>query len=146
MSTSTSDNFNKQSFNNPYGNQAVRVASISAMTTQVLGDQIELMRLPAGAFVTGGHICVGTAVATATICVGVRYADGTSTGGTTGTDVLGTGVPLTTARAPQFLNFVPFTNDADTIVYATQVGAGGAAPGANIKFAAVVKYESTGSK
>ena len=146
MSTSTADNINKPTFNNPYGNQAVRIGSIAALTTQALGDSIDLMKLPAGAFVSGGFITVGTAVATATVCVGVRYADGTSTGGTTGTDVMGTGVPLTTARAPQFLNFVPFTNDADTIVYATQVGAGGATPGANIKLAAVVSYEPTGSK
>ena len=146
MTTSTADNFGRQAMHSPYGNKSQRVGRINAMTTQVLGDTIDLMKLPAGAFVTGGFVAVATAVTTATICMGVRYADGTSTGGTTGTDVLGTGIPLTTARAPQLLNFVPFVNDADTIVYATQIGAGGAAPGANIKFAAVVDYEDEGTR
>ncbi len=145
MATSTADNYNQQSMHSPYGNLSRRVATVAALGTMAATDTLDLMKIPGGAFLTGGHVVIATAVTTATLAIGVRYADGTSTGGTTGTAVLsGTGVALTTANAPQMLNFVPFENDVDTIVYATAPNI--AAPGANIKLAVAIDYEDRGTK
>lgn len=146
MATSTADNYNQQAFNNPYGNLSVKIATKAAFPTLANADTFDLMKIPAGAYIVGAHLVVATAIATSTVHIGVRYADGTSTGGTTGTAVLsGTGVLMTTANAKQYMNFVPFRNDADTIVYLTQASPG-QTPGANNAFAAVVEYEASGTK
>ena len=144
MATTKADNITQNLFNNPYGNKSVAVAKIASFTTLAAADTIDLMNMPAGAQIVSGFCVVATAITTATLAIGVRYADGTSTGGTTGTAVLsGTGVALTTALAPQLLNFVPFTNDKDTILYATAPNI--ASPGASIQFACSIEYEATGT-
>lgn len=140
-----SDNINEIQFMGAYGNASLGEAVIAAFPTMAAGDTIDLMKIPGGARIRSGQLVIATAITTATLAIGVRYADGTSTGGTTGTAVLsGTGAAITTSLAPQLLNFVPFANDVDTIVYATAVVAG--VPGANIAFALQLNYEASGTK
>lgn len=147
MAAFTADNFTQLTFMGAYGNQSYAEARVAALLTYASADTIDLFKLPGGARVFSGFVVVATAVATATFAVGVRYADGTSTGGTTGTAVLsGTGVSLATGKQPQTLNFVPFTNDVDTIVYATLASPQGAVPGANTALSVVVTYEAAGTK
>lgn len=146
MAAYSADNLTQIPFMGAYGNKASFTASLAVLGTYAQTDTVDLMRLPGGARLISGLVVVATAVSTSTIAIGVRYADGTSTGGTTGTAVLsGAGIVLTTALVPQAMNFVPFTNDVDTIVYAT-IASPGFAPGANIAFAATVDYEPTGTK
>ena len=144
MANFTADNYTQNNFNNPYGNKST-VDAILTLGTYAQYDTFDLAKVPAGARVLGGFVVVATAVATSTICVGVKYADGTSTGGTTGTAVVGTGATLSTALAPQTLSCVPFVNDVDTILYATVLSPG-FAPGANIPLHAVVDYVAEGTK
>jgi hypothetical protein len=145
MSTSTADNWTQLPYMGAYGNLAVIVAEKANIGTLAAADTIDLFKLPGGARVIMGHVQIATAITTATLAIGVRYADGTSTGGTTGTAVLsGTGVALTTALAPQFLNFQPFANDVDTIVYATAPNI--AVGGANNKLTVTLKYSAEGTK
>ena len=146
MASTLSNNFSQIAFMGAYGNKSTFTAQIAAFPTMAAADTIDLMRIPGGALVINGALMIATAVSTATLAIGVRYADGTSTGGTTGTAVMGAGVVLTTALTPQVFPFLPFVNDTDTIIYATVVSPQGAAPGANIAFAATVDYESRGTK
>ena len=139
------DNFTQVPFNGEYGNKSVAYAELAALSTLAASDTIDLVKIPGGARVLSGRIIIATAITTATLAIGVRYADGTSTGGTTGTAVMsGTGCALTTALAPQQLNFQSFVNDVDTIVYATAVVA--AVPGANTKLTAEIDYIAEGTK
>ena len=147
MAAYTADNFTQIPFNGAYGNKASAYGlyTFSTASGVVAADTIDLVKIPAGARVLSGRIIVATAITTATIAIGVRYSDGTSTGGTTGTAVMsGTGVALVTALAPQQLNFQPFSNDADIIVYATYVN--GAAPGHGIALSAEIDYHANGTK
>ena len=142
----TADNYSQISFMGAYGNKSI-VHGYVTMGTYSQYDTVDLVKIPAGAVVYDGFLLVATAVTTATVSIGVRYADGTSTGGTTGTAVMsGTGsIVLTTALANQPMTFEPFTNDADTIVYAI-VQSPGFTPGANTKLHALVGYKSDGTK
>jgi hypothetical protein len=147
MTTSTADNFSQNAYMGAYGNVAVVVADKAALGTLAASDTIDLCRIPGGARIFTGIVTIATAVTTATLAIGVRYADGTSTGGTTGTAVLsGTGVALTTALAPQVLNFQPFVNDVDTIVYATNPNTTSWGPGANTKLSVQLMYSAEGTK
>ncbi len=142
--TYKSGNYSEVAHNGAYGNlsNAVRTGTLS--TALAAGDTIDLCQLPGGAKVVSGYFVVTTAITTSTFHVGVRYADGTSTGGTTGTSVIsGTGVLGGTANAQQAFQFFPFTNDVDTILYATF--ANGAAITA-IPYAVSLDYEATGTK
>jgi hypothetical protein len=146
MAAFTADNYTNIAHNGAYGNKSTYNGVISLTTAMAQLDTLDLMKLPGGARIQNGFLVIATAVTTATVCVGVRYADGTSTGGTTGTAVLGTGIVLTTALTQQaFNNFVPFTNDVDTIVYATIVSPGFAS-GASIALHACVDYMASGTK
>lgn len=145
MTAYTCDNFTQIPYNGAYGNKAVAFAEMAAIGTLAASDTIDLLKIPAGARVLSGRVIIATAITTATLAIGVRYADGTSTGGTTGTAVMsGTGCALTTALAPQQLNFQSFRNDVDTIIYATAPNI--AAPGANTKLTVEVDYIAEGSK
>lgn len=145
MAKTYADNWKQVAYMGAYGNKAVVVADIAALGTLAASDTIDLVKIPGGARVIGGFVTIATAITTATLAIGVRYADGTSTGGTTGTAVMsGTGVALTTALAPQLLNFQSFVNDVDTIVYATAPNI--AAPGANTRLSVTVEYSAEGTK
>jgi hypothetical protein len=144
MAAFTANNYTQITHNGAYGNKST-VDAVITLGTYAQYDTLDLAKISAGARVLGGIVMVETAVGTSTLCFGVRYADGTSTGGTTGTAVVGTGVVLTTALAIQTLSCVPFVNDADTILYATVLSPG-FAPGANIEMHAVVDYIAEGNK
>jgi len=146
MAAYTADNYLQIPHNGAYGNKSSIYGVYSLGTGNAQLDTVDLAKIPAGGRILSGYIAVATAVTTATICVGVRYADGTSTGGTTGTAVLGTGIVLTTALAQQALNnFVSFSNDADTIVYATLISPVFAS-GASNALVGVVDYIAQGTK
>ena len=153
MANYNTDNYSQVSYQGEYGNQSVgraRFASIGAVNGSAgfaNGDTFDIMRLPAGAEVTEGFIYMGSAAsATSTLVVGIKYADGTSTGGTTGTAVLvaGTASAIVAAHTRYDFRFTPFTNDADTIVYATWLSPG--APTAATPMDVVVKYVATGQR
>lgn len=145
MSTSTIANFLQVPFNGAYGNRSVAAAIGNCFTTGVAANDImDLMKLPAGARLLTGEVIVGTAITTSTVQVGVRYADGTSTGGTTGASVMGAAILLGTASSAQPLKFVPFANDADSIVYMTWLD--GAAPTAGNPMVVQVDYIAQGVK
>lgn len=145
MANFTADNFTQPVYNGAYGNKSVAYAELAAIGTLAAGDTIDLLKLPGGARVLSGRIIIATAITTATLAVGIKYADGTSTGGTTGTAVMsGTGCALTTALAPQQLNFQSFVNDVDTVIYATAPNI--AAAGANTKLTVEVDYIAEGTK
>jgi hypothetical protein len=145
MAAYTSDNFTQIAYMGAYGNSAVVVAELAAIGTLAASDTIDLVKIPGGARVISGAVIIATAITTATLAIGVRYADGTSTGGTTGTAVMsGTGIPLTTGLNPVALQFQPFVNDADTIIYATAPNI--AVPGANTKLTVEVRYSAEGTK
>lgn len=146
MAQFLSDNFTQIAFMGAYGNKASFVANRTAFPTMAAADTLDLVRVPGGARLIEGFLVVATAITTATMTIGVRYADGTSTGGTTGTAVLGAAVPLTSALTQQRLAFVPFVNDVDTIVYATISSPQGAAPGANIAMGFSLDYSPEGTK
>jgi len=146
MAAYTADNFTQIPFNGAYGNKSTVQGVHTLGTANAQLDTIDLVKIPGGGRIQNGFLAIATAVTTATVCIGVRYADGTSTGGTTGTAVLATGVVLTTALTNQaFNNFIPFTNDVDTIVYATIVSPGFAS-GASIALHACIDYVATGAK
>lgn len=152
-----SDNWLQIPHNGVYGNLTQIVAQISDISQVngaagfANGDTMDLMKVPGGFRVTGGHLSAGTfAIATSTVVVGVRYADGTSTGGTTGTAVLvgGTASAITAALTRYDFRFEqPFVNDVDTIVYLTWLSPG-APSGASSKAAltAVVNGIAEGTK
>jgi len=146
MANHSADNFTQISYMGAYGNQAF-VEGYITLGTWAQNDTLDLVKIPAGARVLGGRLVVATAVTTSTVTVGVKYADGTSTGGTTGAAVLtGTGgIVLTTALLNQPLTFLPFTNDADTIIYAT-ISSPGFTPGAGILLHSVIEYSAEGTK
>ena len=156
MATYNSDNYNKAPFNNPYGNCSVAHASIADLSAinsdagAASGDQLNMIYLPAGAKVLDGFVYTGTAAAaTSTIFLGIKYADGTSTGGSTGSATLdaGTAIAITATQAKTQLLFVPFTNDVDTVAYASWVSPGAPTGGAGGQTLDVVLfYESTGTK
>ena len=152
MANYRTDDYNKVSYTGEYGNVAVgmaRFANIGAINGSAgfaNGDTFDIMQLPAGAKLIEGHIYVGTNVLeTATLTIGIKYADGTSTGGTTGTAVLfaGTATAATAQQTRYDMRFTPFTNDADTIVYATWLSPGAPTDAGN-PLDVVVKYIATG--
>jgi len=155
MANYSSDNFSQPVFNGAYGNKSFAHASfadiglINASAGFALADTFDIVKIPAGARVLSGFVYTGTVtLATSTISVGVKYADGTSTGGTTGTAALsgGTAIPVTTAKTQVVLNFTPFTNDVDTIIYGvwSSPGALAGTNGAQLDF--VIDYSASGSK
>ncbi len=143
MAQYLTDNYTQIAHNGAYGNKSTVEAQMAAFSTGIVAaDTLDLVKVPGGARILSGFTVIATAVTTATTAIGVRYADGTSTGGTTGTAVMGT--QNIAVATQQGMNFVPFVNDADTIIYATYVNGG--TPGANIAFSAVVDYIATGQK
>ena len=147
MATWTADNFTQIPHNGAYGNKSVAVGAYAnlALATAAAGDLFDFVKLPAGATVLSGFIFSTQMTGTSTWAIGVRYADGTSTGGTTGTNVLVSGTSsLISALGSTALRFTPFTNDADTIVYATHVG--GPVHTANDNATLVLDYVATGTK
>ena len=120
MATFKAANYSGITANGAYGNLSNTVRTGTFSTAMAAADTIDLCTLPGGAKAVSGYFVVTTAITTSTFHVGVRYADGTSTGGTTGTSVIsGTGVLGGVANAQQAFQFYPFTNDVDTILYAT---------------------------
>lgn len=144
MAAFKSDNYSEIAHNGEYGNLSNTVRTGTFSTAMAAGDTIDLCQIPGGAKIVSGFMVMTTAITTSTWHVGVRYADGTSTGGTTGTSVIsGTGVVAPVANVQAAFPFVPFTNDVDTIVYATF--ANGAAVTA-IPYTVSLNYEATGTK
>lgn len=145
MATFKADNYSNIAHMGAYGNLSNTVRTGTVSTAIAAADTIDLCTLPGGAKVVSGFFVLATAITTSTWHFGVRYSDGTSTGGTTGTAVIsGTGISAPVANAQNQFQFLPFTNDVDTILYATF--ANGAAPGAGIKYAVSLAYEATGTK
>jgi hypothetical protein len=147
MAAFTSDQFLQIPHNGAYGNKSVIVAgyaNLGAGTAAAL-DTFDFVKVPAGASLSG-FLYSTQFTGTSTWVLGVRYADGTSTGGTTGTAVLvaGTASAISGANAGYTLRFKPFTNDADTIVYATHVS--GPAHTANDDITLVLDYNALGTK
>lgn len=125
MAAFTADNFIQIPHNGAYGNKSFvsgTYANLGTYTAAAL-DTFDLAKVPAGATVLEGFLYSTQFTGTSTWVLGVRYADGTSTGGTTGTAVLvaGTASAISGSNVRYQLRFPPFTNDADTIVYATHV-------------------------
>jgi hypothetical protein len=148
MAAFTADNFTQLVFNGEYGNKATingGFANLGAGTAAAL-DTFDFVKVPAGATVVEGFLYSTQFTGTSTWVLGVRYADGTSTGGTTGTAVLvaGTASAITGSHVRYQLRFKPFTNDADTIVYATHVS--GPAHTANDDVTLSLDYIANGTK
>lgn len=129
--------------NGEYGNLSNVIGSFALGTGIAALDTIDFVKIPAGATVVEGFISTTAMTGTATACFGVRYADGTSTGGTTGTAVLLLGT-FTGAQRKTALSFTPFTNDADTILYATHVSGPAWASGDRMDL--IVQYVANGTK
>lgn len=145
MAATTISNFNQVPHNGAYGNKSVGVGIGNVFGTGVVAnDTMDLVKIPAGATVLSGFLTIATAITTSTVQVGVRYADGTSTGGTTGATVLGAAILLGTASSAQPFRMVPFTNDADTIVYMTWLD--GAASTEGNPLVAQVDYIANGTR
>ena len=144
MATFKAGNYTGITHNGAYGNLSNTVRTGTFSTAMAAGDTIDLCTLPGGAKIVSGFFAMTTAITTSTWHFGVRYADGTSTGGTTGTAVIsGTGVVAPVANVQSAFPFIPFTNDVDTILYATF--ANGAAVTA-IPYTVSLAYEATGTK
>lgn len=148
MAARTADNFTQIPHNGAYGNKSVIAdgyADLSLSSAAAL-DTFDFVKVPAGATVLSGFLYSTQFTGTSTWVLGVRYADGTSTGGTTGTAVLvaGTASAITGSNAVYALRFKPFTNDADTIVYATHVS--GPAHTALDNATLVLDYTANGTK
>ena len=148
MASNTSNQFLQIPHNGAYGNKSVQVAGWSDLSTAsaVALDTFDFVKIPAGAQVLSGFLYSTQFTGTSTWVLGVRYADGTSTGGTTGTAVLvaGTASAINGSNATYTLRFKPFTNDADTILYATHVS--GPAHTANDDITLVIDYLALGTK
>lgn len=148
MAARTADNLTQIPHNGAYGNKSVVIGQYSDLSTNsaVALDTFDLVKVPAGATVLSGFLYSTQATGTSTWVVGVRYADGTSTGGTTGTAILvaGTASAITGASTQYNLRFKPFTNDADTIIYATHVS--GPAHTAGDDTTLVLDYAANGTK
>lgn len=148
MAANTADNFLQIPHNGVYGNKSTVQGVYSNLATSSAAalDTFDLVKVPGGATVVEGFLYSTQATGTSTWVIGVRYADGTSTGGTTGTAVLvaGTASALTGASNRYQLRFKPFTNDVDTIIYATHVS--GPAHTANDDITCSIDYIATGTK
>ena len=154
MANYKTDDYNKVSYTGEYGNVSVGMAKININAVNgsagfANGDTFDIMQLPAGAKFESGFIYMGSsAAATSTLVVGVKYADGTSTGGTTGTAVLvaGTASAITASHTRYDFRATPFTNDADTIIYATWLSPGAPSGATGVPMDVVVRYIATGQK
>ena len=152
MTAYTADNFLQLPHNGVYGNKStVQGVYASLGTGAVAGDTFDLVKIPAGATVVSGFIYTTQMTGTSTVVFGVRAADGTSTNTLgTGTALLvgGTASAIVTANVLNALalRFVPFTNDFDTIIYATYVSGATGGPTANDNFNVVVDYVANSTK
>jgi len=148
MAANTANNFLQIPHNGVYGNKSVVTDGYADLSTAsaAAGDTFDFVKVPGGSKVISGFLYSTQFTGTSTWVLGVRYADGTSTGGTTGTAVLvaGTASAITGAASTYALRFKPFTNDVDTIVYATHVT--GPAHTANDDITLVLEYIATGTK
>lgn len=147
MAANTADNFLQIPHNGAYGNLSSVQGTYANLATSSAAplDTFDLVKVPAGAVVLSGFIFSTQMTGTSTWALGVRYADGTSTGGTTGTNVLFSGTSSAiTGLSQTNMRFAPFSNDADTIVYATHVS--GPAHTANDNVEAVLNYDARGTK
>lgn len=147
MANFKADNYTGQRYHGPFGNVAMAHASFADLSTATLAaaDTIDFFKLPAGAKLLFGFMTTTAMTGTSTIAVGVKYSDGTSTGGTTGTAVLVLSTASAVTGAARFdFRFKPFTNDADTIIYATKASGPAEAAGDNLEV--VLFYEDTGTK
>ena len=124
MAARQADTFGNIPHNGVYGNLSAGVGSYTDLSTNsaVALDTFDFVKIPAGAQVLEGFIFSTQMTGTSTWALGIKYADGTSTGGTTGTNVLFSGTSSAiTGLSQTACRFTPFTNDADTIAYATHV-------------------------
>lgn len=150
MASNTADNFLQLPHNGVYGNKSVAVGSYADLSKAssgalAAGDTLDLVKLPAGATYVSGFLFSTQMTGTSTLAIGVRAADGTSTGGTTGTAVLVSGTASgVTGLGQTNLRFAPFTNDFDTIVYATFVS--GPVPAASDNIALVLDYVANNTR
>lgn len=147
MASRQANNFKQPVFNGAYGNKANASDGFSNLLsggTGAAGDTYDFLNIPAGAKLVEGFIYTTQFTGTSTWAFGARYADGTSTGGTTGTAIFSTGLIATTGLAKTILLFKPFTNDADTIIYATFVS--GPAHTANDDITLSLDYIAQGNK
>lgn len=147
MASNTADNFTQIPHNGAYGNKSAVAGSYAnlATATAVALDTFDFVKVPGGAQVLSGFIFSTQMTGTSTWVIGVRYADGTSTGGTTGTAVLVSGTASAISGLSQTnLRFTPFTNDVDTIVYATHVS--GPSHTASDNATLVLDYLAAGTK
>jgi len=155
MTAFTADDFTQMVHNGVYGNKSCAVGQYANLNasegTAAAGDTFDFVKIPAGATVVEGFIYTTQITGTCTLAIGIRAADGTSTVaapgtgtavlnfGTAVTSMVGGGVFVSTA-----LKFAPFTNDFDTIAYATFVGATPLA--ANDHLGLKLDYIAKGSK
>lgn len=151
MTANTADNFLQLPHNGVYGNKSMvqGVYANLALTSAVAGDTLDLVKVPAGSLIHDGFFYTTQMTGTSTIVIGARAADGTSTTAVgTGTALLvgGTASAVVTANVLNQLplRFVPFTNDFDTIIYATFVS--GPAPTANDSLGLVLDYVANGTR
>ena len=149
MAAFTADNFTQIPHNGAYGNKSVVVGVYANLASGTLAalDTLDFVKVPAGATVLSGFIFSTQMTGTSTWVLGVRSADGTSslvTGGT-GTACLFSGTASAITGLTQTnMRFTPFTNDVDTIVYATHVS--GPAAAANDNATLVLDYIANGTK
>ena len=150
MAAYSSDQFGQISFMGAYGNKSTvqgGYANLALQTAAAL-DTFDLVKIPAGSTVVEGFIVSTQMTGTSTWVIGVRAADGTSslTAGGTGTACLvaGTASAITGSNVRYQLRFTPFTNDVDTIVYATHVS--GPAHTASDNATLSLDYISNGTK
>lgn len=148
MASFQADNFLQLPHNGAYGNYSIINGTYANLQTSsaagFTGSTFDLVKIPAGAEVCEATIISTQMTGTSTLAIGVRYADGTSTGGTTGTAIIGTSALTASAATGTIYYFMPFTNDADTIIYATMIT--GPTPATNDNIELMVKYQARGSK
>jgi hypothetical protein len=153
MTAFTADNNTQLVHNGEYGNKSTVLGTYANLNgnagTAAAGDTFDLVKIPAGATVVSGFLFSTQLTGTATYVIGIKAADGTSTVAApgTGTAVLlyGTAGTLSNgAYQTVTLRFLPFTNDFDTIAYATILGATPLAASDNLGCS--IDYVANGTK
>ena len=150
MANYQADDYTQLAHNGEYGNKSVIKGEFADLNDYAAaGDTFDLVKIPAGAEVLAGFLYSTQLTGTATYVIGIKAADGTSTVAApgTGSAVLLYGTAGTLAAGAYqtvTLRFKPFTNDFDTIAYASITGANAFA--ANDNIGVVLDYVAKGTK